>query len=76
MQRNGRKRDGQGMTGRKRCFAHSLEGRTIREWPTLEDHLKKVAKMAEEFPNCSRGTSGRGWRDCGMSLLCAVRGDV
>lgn len=30
-------------------YAHSLEGKPSEDWHQLEEHLKKVAKMAQRF---------------------------
>ncbi len=33
----------------KKYYAHSLDGRPLDEWQTLEDHLRNVAEMAADF---------------------------
>ena len=33
----------------KKYYAHSLEGKLLREWQPLNDHLKNVAEMARLF---------------------------
>ncbi|MBW2107875.1 MAG: CRISPR-associated helicase Cas3' [Deltaproteobacteria bacterium] len=33
----------------RRFYAHSLPGRPVDQWQPLEEHLKKVAKLAAEF---------------------------
>jgi CRISPR-associated endonuclease/helicase Cas3 len=30
-------------------YAHSLHGRSVAEWQTLEDHLNQTAVLAERF---------------------------
>jgi len=34
---------------KKEYYAHSREGKPPEDWHRLEDHLKKVAKMARDF---------------------------
>ncbi len=35
--------------GKMEYYAHSLEGRPLKEWQKLEDHLRQTAEMAREF---------------------------
>ncbi len=32
-------------------FAHSLEGRPVDEWHSLDEHLKNTAELAKSFAN-------------------------
>ena len=41
-------------------YAHSLEGRPPSEWEPLEEHLRRVAEMAEEFAG-RFGAAEWGW---------------
>lgn len=41
-----------------RYYAHSLPGKLISEWQTLDQHLEKVAKLAAEF---ARPFGGDAW---------------
>jgi CRISPR-associated endonuclease/helicase Cas3 len=38
-------------------YAHSLEGRPPEEWQRLEEHLKNVAEMAEEFASAFQSSN-------------------
>lgn len=49
-------------------YAHSLEGRPLKEWQPLEDHLKQVADLAECFSSAYAPGWGRLaglWHDAG-----------
>jgi len=37
------------MKEEKEYYAHSLEGKPLKEWQRLEEHLQNVAKLAREF---------------------------